>query len=78
MASSSSSSHPPPTVSSSDLFSAPPPFAQPYDPLSPNPLLTLNELEAAEHFRLMSKGTVEEMRLLGCQIIQSGVKLLKM
>ena len=69
----------PPTASSvSDLFSAPPPFAQPYDPLNPNPLLTAVELEAAEHFKLMSRGTVEDMRLLGCQIIQSGVKMLKM
>lgn len=72
------SNHHPPLSSSKDLFTPPPLFAQPYDPLAPNPIILLNELEDVEHFILMSRGTVEEMRLLGCQIIQSGVKFLKM
>lgn len=61
----------------SSLF-APPPAPRVHDPLNPNPLTTQKSIEQVEHFSLISKGTVEEMRLLGCQIIQSGTKLLKM
>lgn len=61
----------------SDLFCPPPPRPS-HDPLNPNALITQIHLHQAEHFKLMSTGTVEELRLLGCQIIQSGVRLLKM
>lgn len=56
----------------------PPPPPRSHDPLNPNPLVSLQDLEEVEHFSLISRGTVEEMRVLGCQIIQSGVRLLKM
>lgn len=65
----------PPT--NSFTFAASPP-SRSHDPLNPNPLVNLQDLEEVEHFALISRGTVEEMRLLGCQIIQSGVRLLKM
>ena len=65
------------SASNSILFCPPPPRPS-HDPLNPNPLITLPHLHQAEHFKLMSTGTVEELRLLGCQIIQSGVRLLKM
>lgn len=61
----------------SELFGPPPPFPS-HHPLNPNPLITSHQLHQAEHFKLMSTGTVEELRLLGCQIIQSGIRLLKM
>ena len=61
----------------SSLFDPPQPRPAD-DPLNPNPLITLHHLHLAEHFELMSSGTVEELRLLGCQIIQSGIRLLKM
>lgn len=63
--------------SRSDLFGPPPPRPT-HDALNPNPLITLTALHTTEHFKLMSTGTVEELRLLGCQIIQSGVRMLKM
>lgn len=67
-------------ATNSNLFGPPPPAHRPYDPLNPNPLIIPDwkEFSDLEHYRLMLRGTVEEMRLLGCQIIQSGIKLLKM
>lgn len=59
---------------SSSLFAeAPAPRA--YDPINPNPLIPFQDLQEE---KLISKATVEELRLLACQIIQSGVKLLRM
>lgn len=65
-------------ATNSNLFGPPPPQIRSLDPLNPNPLITAGDSETVEHFKLMSRGTVEEMRLLGCQIIESGIKLLKM
>lgn len=64
-------------INEKDFFGPPPP-PRSLDPLNPNPLCSLADLYHAEHFRLMSRGSVEEIRLLGCQIIQSGTRMLRM
>jgi hypothetical protein len=51
------------------------PAARSYDPINPNPLISAQDLWEE---KLISRATTEELRLLACQIIQSGVKMLKM